>query len=269
MGIANLPMYDLPELQAITDQWWSGLARAFRAEGISDVPDALWRKGDHRVPWMDPDLILSQTCGYPLMNGLRGKVSLVATPCYGAAECEGPDYCSIVVVHEDNPAQDIREFRGKRCVINSWDSQSGCNALRALIAPLAQGKPFFREVKVSGGHRNSATMVANGEADVAALDCVTFALLSRHCPQALAGTRMLTLTPRAPGLPYITRRSEDSDFLSRLRSGLTAACQDPTLTECREALMICGFSILALSDYACIVETETAAFKSGYTELSR
>jgi ABC-type phosphate/phosphonate transport system substrate-binding protein len=268
MGIASLPMYDLPELQATTDQWWSGLARAFRAEGVPNVPDALWRMGDHVLPWTDPDLLLSQTCGYPLMKGLQGKVSLVATPCYGAAECEGPNYCSIVLVHEDNPAQDVKELRERRCVINSRDSQSGCNALRALIAPLAQGERFFREVKLSGGHRNSAAMVASGDADVAAIDCVTYALLSRHSPQALAGTRKLTLTPRAPGLPYITRKSEDSDFLSRLRAGLTAACQDPTLAECRETLMINGFSTLTLSDYKCIVETETAAFKSGYTDLS-
>jgi ABC-type phosphate/phosphonate transport system substrate-binding protein len=133
---------------------------------------------------------------------------------------------------------------------------------------LAEGKRFFREVKISGGHRNSAAMVASGEADVTAIDCITYALLNRHCPQALAGTRKLTVTQRTPGLPYITRRREGRDLLSRLRSGLEAACQDSTLAECREALMIRGFSNLSLLDYECIIDMERAALKRGCTDLS-
>jgi ABC-type phosphate/phosphonate transport system substrate-binding protein len=268
MSIASLPMYDLPELKAITDAWWHGLALAFRAEGIKNVPDTLWRGEDYQSSWTQPDLLLSQTCGYPLINVLQDKVALVATPLYGAPECKGSEYCSIVIVREDDPAQNVSELRGYRCVINSRTSQSGCNTLRALIAPLARGKPFFREVKVSGGHRQSATMVISGEADVAAIDCITYALFSHHCPHVLAGTRKLALTPYAPGLPYITRLDRSKDLSKRLKAGLEAACQDPTLSACRETLLIRQFSTLSMDDYQRIADMEREATKFGYTDLS-
>src|SRR5262245_4500569 len=146
MTVASLPMYDLPEIQAATDAWWRGLARAFRRQGIVEVAEKLWRGGDYRSLWTRPDLLISQTCGYPLMHVLRDTVTLVATPCYSVPGCDGASYCSVVIVRRDSAARDIRALRGARCAINGYDSQSGHNAFRALIAPVSMGKRFFRDV---------------------------------------------------------------------------------------------------------------------------
>ncbi len=62
------------------------------------VPAALERGRDRDEQWRSPDLLLSQTCGYPLTHALAGRVDLVATPCYGVRGCEGADYRSLVVV---------------------------------------------------------------------------------------------------------------------------------------------------------------------------
>ena len=193
MTVASLPMYDLPEIEAATNKWWGGLARAFRREGIADVPDNLWRGASYRAVWTQKDLLLSQTCGYPLTHELRGKVRLVATPCYSAPGCNGPEYCSVVVVPGDSTAGGVSELAGTRCAINSRDSQSGYNALRALIAPVSPGKRFFREVTISGSHLHSLRMVSEGKADVSAIDCVTYALLSRYRPHAIDRVRSLCL----------------------------------------------------------------------------
>lgn len=268
MNVASLPMYDLPEVEAATNTWWNGLARAFRREGIADVPGELWRGANYRELWTRHDLLLSQTCGYPLMNELRGKVTLIATPCYSAPGCTGANYCSVVVVRNDSAAGDIRELRGTTCAINSHDSQSGHNALRALIAPLSSGKRFFRDVIVSGSHLNSLKMVSEGEADVLAMDCVTYALLSRHRSHAIERTRPLCLTPSAPALPYITRRPAEGDLLERLRNGLEAACNDPELSDGREILMLKGFHALPISKYERIAEMEREAINCGYQEVA-
>jgi ABC-type phosphate/phosphonate transport system substrate-binding protein len=264
MSVASFPMYDLPEIEAATDTWWKGLAKAFRREGVTGVPDRLWRGADYREAWTRHDLLLSQTCGYPFTHRLRGKVILVATPCYSAPGCSGPNYCSVVVVRHDSIARDGTDLKGTRCVVNDRDSQSGHNALRALIAPLASGKQFFSEVKISGSHLNSLRMVSEGEADVAAIDCVTHELLARFRPEAIAGTRSLCLTPKAPALPYITRREAGDDLVARLRSGLQAACQDPQLVESRKILMLQGFCVLPVSDYERVVEMEAEAASCGY-----
>ncbi|MGH6932614.1 MAG: phosphate/phosphite/phosphonate ABC transporter substrate-binding protein, partial [Dongiaceae bacterium] len=223
MTVASLPMYDLPELRDATDRWWAGLARAFGDAGIPDVPTALDRSADYTGVWRRPDLLFSQTCGYPLMYGLRGQVALVATPCYSAPRCAGADYLSVVVVQSGNRASEIRQLRGARCAINGRESHSGYSALRALVAPHAEGGRFFGDVVASGGHGKSIELVASGQADVAAVDCVTFALLSRHRPAAVANVRVLCQTPSAPNLPFITRRSADDDLPKRLRAGLEQA----------------------------------------------
>jgi ABC-type phosphate/phosphonate transport system substrate-binding protein len=268
MMVASLPMYDLPEIEQATDTWWRGLAKAFRREGIADVPDNLWRCASFREVWTRDDLLLSQTCGFPLMHELRGKVTLVATPCYSAPGCSGPNYCSVVVVRRDSIARDGADLRGTRCVVNNLDSQSGYNALRALIAPLASGKQFFSDVTISGSHLNSIRMVSEGEADVAAIDCVTYELLARFRPRAVAGIRSLCLTSKAPALPYITRHEAAADLVARLRNGLQVACLDPELAESREILMIQGFSALQVSDYESVVEMKAQASSYGYQEVA-
>jgi ABC-type phosphate/phosphonate transport system substrate-binding protein len=268
MALASLPMYDLPELHAATAAWWQGLARAFRREGLAEVPDALDRRPDFQQVLLSPDLLFSQTCGYPLMHALAGKVTLLATPCYAVEACEAADYCSLVVVAADNPAAGITELRGARCAVNGTDSQSGYNALRALVAPLAAGGRFFGRVAVSGSHRASIGLVGSGQADVAAIDCVTHALLSRDRPATLAGTRVLCRTATAPNLPYVTRAGADDDLLARLRGGLQRAMADPALTTVRDSLMLTGIAVLPLSAYDRITAMETAATAAGYPELA-
>ena len=268
MALASLPMYDLPELHAATDAWWQGLARAFRREGVADVPDALDRRPDFQPVLLSPDLLFTQTCGYPLTHALAGKVTLLATPCYAVDGCAAGDYRSLVIVAADNPAAGIADLRGARCAINGTESQSGYNALRALVAPLAEGGRFFGTVAVSGSHRASIGLVAMGQADVAAIDCVTHGLLSRHRPAVLAGTRVLCRTAAAPNLPYVTRLGADADLLARLRGGLQRAMADPALTIVRDSLLLTGIAVLPLSAYDRITAIETAAVAVGYPELA-
>lgn len=268
MSVASLPMYDLPELRGVTDSWWRGLAAAFRKEGIADVPAGLDRRTPHSESWLVPDLLFSQTCGYPLTHALRGRVELLATPCYSADGCNGAEYCSVVVVSSDDPVADVASLRGRRCAINSRDSQSGANVLKALIAGLGGGGRFFGSVAVTGGHAASLAKVAAREADVAAIDCVTHALLARYRPAALVGTRVLCRTAPAPCLPYITRSGADADLLLRLRSGLARAFADPQLADLRETLLLAEVAVLPLTAYDRITEMESAAANAGYAEVA-
>ncbi len=86
--LASLPMYDLPEVTAATDAWWSGVASALQRAGVDAVPEALTRDPDVDV-WNSRELLLSQTCGYTLTHALAGVIELVATPVYSAGGCSG------------------------------------------------------------------------------------------------------------------------------------------------------------------------------------
>ncbi len=264
---ASLEMYALPGLEDETEAWWRGLAGHFEAAGLQDVPAALGHGEETVSHWLSPDLLFSQTCGYPLTHHLAGKVRVVATPCYGAPGCAGPLYGSRVIVAAGSPARRMADLKGARAVISSPTSQSGFNCLRALAAPLAENGRFFRQVLTSGGHLNSIAMVAQDKADVAAIDCVTHALLATHAPERLAGTRVLCDTEKVPGLPYITALGLGADGLERLRGGLRAALDDAKLRPVRQALKLTGMEVLDEDAYQPILEMEKRARSLGYGEM--
>lgn len=267
MMIASLPMYDLPELKTATDAWWSGVATALRRTGIDAVPDQLTRVDNVDTVWRDPNLLLSQTCGYPLTHDLADVLQPVATPVYDAPGCDGPNYCSAIVVSAEQSADDISALRGSVCAVNRRDSQSGYNCLRALVSPLAASKSFFARVIETGSHARSLELVSRGEADVCAIDCVTHALLAHHRPQALVNSRILGYTSPTPGLPYVTQAAADLDIVYRLREGVMAAFADPSLTDAREALLLVGAEVLDVASYAGILVMEVAAQAQGYKEI--
>ncbi|MEO3430568.1 PhnD/SsuA/transferrin family substrate-binding protein [Pelagibius sp. CAU 1746] len=265
---ASLPMYELPGLEAATDAWWASLAAALRAVGLEEVPQRLTRSADPAELWTAPELLFSQTCGYPLTHALAGKVTLVATPVYDVPGCAGGHYRSEILVRAGDAAPDLAALRGRRAAANARDSQSGYSALRHAVAPLAEGGRFFSEVKVSGSHLASMTLVAAGEADVCAIDCVTYHLLKSTDPGLTARLRVLAPSAQAPALPFIARCGLGAAELQRLRDGLAAAVADPALAEVRAALLIKDVVIKPLSDYDRILELEAAAVAAGYPELA-
>ena len=75
------------------------------------------------------------------------------------------------------------------------------NLFRATIAPVAGGGAFFRAIMVTGSHEASVAAVAEGLADLAAIDCVSFALLERGRPELIERVAVVAESPRSPSLP--------------------------------------------------------------------
>ena len=267
MAIASMPMYEMPEVRKALDSLWAGLARNFRREGIADVPDSIVHDRPLAELWADPELCFSQCCGYDLVNRYAGKLQPIVTPHYGAPECEGRDYASVVIVAEACEATDVLEMRGAVCVINGPESHSGMSALRALIAPVSHAGRFFSRVEVSGTHAGSLAMIRSGDADVAAVDCVTYALLRRNRPDSLIGTRKLGRTYRAPGIPYVTRSDRDEDTIARTRTAIFKSFADPNLAGARDTLLLKDIEQTTASDYQPIMAYQDLAARYGYPEL--
>jgi ABC-type phosphate/phosphonate transport system substrate-binding protein len=267
-GFSSLPMYDFPEVRAATDAWWTGVGRHLRDAGITDVPEFLLRRDDLLEQWSDPHLLLSQTCGYILTHQLRGMAQVVATPHYGVPGCAGPTYSSVILARAGHPGRTPADFRHAVAVFSRTYSHAGYNALRGLIAPLADGKAFFSGVIGSGSHVDSIAALTRGAADIATVDCILHAFVARFRPAALDGTRFLGFTPAAPAAPYIVPRGGAPDRLRRVRAALGAAATDPSLADARRDLCLDGFSFDDAPDYAAIVAVENAALRLGYPELA-
>lgn len=264
---ASFPMYDFQEVRGAHDVVWNGVARKLQTAGVEGVPAALDRSRSVHELWTDPGLLLSQCCGADLVGRYAGTLALVATPLYSAPGCDGCLYSSVVLVAEDSPATEISDLRNAVCVVNSRESHSGVNALRALVAPLSRGDRFFSRVVTSGSHPASVASVARGEADVAAIDCVTYALLERYRPPLLEGTRRLCSSTHAPGIPFVTRAGSDANRIGQLQNALLEAFEEPDVRAAGAAVFIDGVELLPLSAYDRIIEFQRLAAAQGYPEL--
>ena len=220
---------------------WHALVPVLHAEGLDPVPATLAWPTRLDAHWRARSLLLSQTCGYPLVTTLRDEVQVVGAFRYSAPGCSGIDYASALVVRRAEAGRPIDTWRGRVAAINDPASHSGCNALRARVAPLARDGRFFAALRVCGSHRRSIEAVREGRADIAAIDCVTLAGLRRLRHDALDGLDVLGMTPPAPGLPLVTAAATSPDDLARLRRGLARACADTAWAPHRQALFIDGF----------------------------
>lgn len=217
--IASLPMYDTETTHTTNDQLWAGIRGAY-----GRGPDELSRGGDLMQQWCDPALVLSQTCGLPYRAALHDKVTLVGTPDYGVRGCPPGYYKSYLIVRADDPRKRLAAFEDAVLARNSAHSQSGWAAIENHLVETRAGYSFAQHTIDTGSHAGSVSAVARGEADIAAIDAVTWTLLKRHHDEARA-CRVLGFTRPTPGLPFITARATDAaplfDAIAQAIAGLT------------------------------------------------
>ena len=263
---AMISMYDMPERRPAIEAWWAGLTRHWQAAGLRDIPQSTHTTdGDLYELWQAPDLFIAQTCGFPLTHRLKDRVTLVGTPVYALDGCAGGSYYSVIVARTDSDVRSLDDVAGKVAAFNGTDSQSGWNALRHSL--IGKGAPV-RFVE-TGGHRKSVAAVREGRADVAAIDCVTYAGLEQFAPQEIAPLRIIARSASAPALPFVTRRDIAPADLERLRTGLRAAMADPALAETRAAMQIAGMEIIPLQAYDRLLEMEREADRAGSLVVDR
>lgn len=247
-------MYDFPEVRAATEAWAAAIATAAgRAVSLS-------RPEDYVAAWKRPDLVFSQTCGYPFTHAFRGELALVGTPHFTVPGCTGPRYCSFVFAREK---RELADYKGLTAAVNTPDSMSGMLALKSFFVDHARHGAFFGRAVLSGGHLKSLAMLQQGEADLCAIDAVCVEYARRHQPHLLAGLHVVGHTPSVPGLPYVTR---DTD-VARWQKAVAACCAEPSLAELRKALMIGGFSLTAVADYDAILDLERSIDARGGVRL--
>jgi len=265
--IASLPWYDLKEVRGATNALWRELAQQLRMAGVPSVPDRLNRSIAYERQWTSADFLFGQACGYDVRMAYADHLQVVATPCYKVAGCEGSNYSSFVVVRDDAPFQCIKDLRGTRCVINTPTSHSGMNVLRALVAPLHCEGRFFSEVQMSGSHERSLRMIQRGEVDVAAIDCVTYALLAEYRRHEIDRTRVLHRTQLVASPPYVTATSTPADVLALMREAVLRTFALPSLIQAKSKLLISGVKVLEDDAYIPIESLAAMAHHHNYREI--
>jgi ABC-type phosphate/phosphonate transport system substrate-binding protein len=263
---ASMPWYDLPEMRDATDAFWGTVRAKLVERGVEDIPKQLDRDVPYGVDW-NSKCLFTQTCGYPIFTTSRTQFHVLGIPCYTAPGCDGFLHRSFIVVRASSDIRDIESLRGGTFAINEPDSNSGMNLPRRLFAPHHRDSRFFENRILSGSHIASIELVAAGEADASAIDCVTFALLQRYRPSATSEIRILAETPVSPAPPFATSARVDGDLLRILREALASAVHDPHNREICERLLLGSVEIADESAYAIVLEYEREAERLGYPAL--
>jgi ABC-type phosphate/phosphonate transport system substrate-binding protein len=262
--IAALPMYNVSP--ALAADWRMLLGHVLRALPGNEIDVRVTEPGDDlHAFWRRTDVAISQTCGYPLMHGVREHVQLIATPHFDAPGCDAANYRSVLVTGRHVSAPTLEACRGMRAAYNQDDSNSGMNVLRHAAAPFAHDGKFFGSVFRTGSHIGSLRALAEGQADVAAIDCVTMAFVRDHLPNLAQSVREIGFTAASPGLPFIASRAAPNTLVEKIRTALNDAITSDT--PLAQRLRLKGFSTLSFADYVLIEQLEDEARIAGYPRL--
>nr|WP_315426472.1 PhnD/SsuA/transferrin family substrate-binding protein [uncultured Albidiferax sp.] len=265
--IASLPMY--VSNPAGSAALWQYLAGYLRQAGVPAVPTELDipTNDDLTSHWLRPDLLFSQCCGYQIVDALEQQVQLVGAFHYTVPGCEGIHYSSHLVCREDDAGRTLSDFRNRVVAYNSADSQSGYHSLRSMAAPLAVDGRFFARAMASGAHIASLALVRSGAADIAAIDCISYAQFQRYQPEVLQGTRIVGRTASVPGTALVTALNTPPALLALLRQGLQQAMADPALAGTRASLLLGGFEAVPASAYQVLRDLDRQATALGLAQL--
>ena len=267
--VAALPMYNVTP--ALAGDWRTLLELVRRRlrpwlDARGDALELVEPDTSLAEFWLRDDVLLTQTCGYPLVHALDGRVQLVTTPVFAVDGCAGGDYRSVLVARKAAGVTSLDACRGLRAACNNDDSNSGMNLLRNAVAPLADGHPFFASVTETGGHLASLQALLDDRADVGAIDCVTFAFVLDLLPQLGRGVVEIGITASSPGLPLIASQQVPPDGIDALNIALAdAIAENPTLAN---RLKLDGFVRRSANDYTTILGLEADAVKRGYPRLA-
>ncbi|MDC0949033.1 PhnD/SsuA/transferrin family substrate-binding protein [Gammaproteobacteria bacterium] len=258
MSIASLPMYDLPGVADATDAWWRALQWTMRQRGHYELPNERNIPGDLSAHWLSPQLAFSQSCGWPLTHQLTQRISVIATPCYRFVGCQGGHYSSALITRRGE-CRHLADFGGRRVAVNGCDSQSGYNALFHSLAGVNLA-PTAVSMTISGSHANSLALIRKGDADLCAIDCVTWGLM-QETRDAIGGLQCIAYSRNVPGLPYICAASHSAS-IADWRATLIDAVQDRRCRAARRTLGIVGIELVSIERYRDAVESMASAWQS-------
>lgn len=239
----SLPMYPFPGGTEATEALGTAIVRALHHCGVPahwTTPQGPTHEALEAL-WLGADLGLSQTCGLPLVETLGTNVQPVGTFLWSGVHSVAGRYRSVIVARQEGWPRSIRP------AINGYHSLSGWASLGVYLA--RNGLPVIAPV-VTGSHRESLRAVAQGLADIAAIDTVTWALVRRTAPNDLQQCRVMGDGPELPGLPLIGRTQGIP--LEILKSAVFEALDGLEGRQAARALGIDGFVIQGIEEFSTV-----------------
>jgi len=250
MSVANARMYAVNAASATA---WRALLQwvAQRADVAADVIDypppqplsSLWSRGDLACAFM---------CGHPFSRAMPQPVPLAAPVPISDLYRNEPVYWTCIVARDDSGLRTLPDTFGRRMAYTTPDSQSGYQALRALVAGVAD--PFSAMVGPLVTPRRVVEAVLAGAADAGPVDSYALDLMRLHEPALVAPLRVIATTAPTPIPLLVASRALPAAEVDRLRQALADVEHAHALADTRAALLLRRFAIVDAQAYAVLRE---------------
>ncbi|MCE2517100.1 MAG: PhnD/SsuA/transferrin family substrate-binding protein [Alphaproteobacteria bacterium] len=216
------------------------------------------RLTDHALAGVDHaalgagDLALGQICGIDYVRAPAGHYHYLAT--FSVADTSFPagHYNSLLVATKGAGFDLMRDYDAATTpvAINQAGSFSGALALKANL--MDAGLDLPEAVKFSGGHLASMEMVAEGQAALAAIDRLSFAMARAQSPDMVAGVDVVGETAMVPGLPFICSPKLPAEARAQVTANLLSLPEAAFWPELAAALALRGVDAINPAAYDAI-----------------
>jgi len=199
--------------------------------------------------WARPDKAAVFMCGLPFTRA-QPRPHLLAAPVPSPPEFRGqPLYWSEFVVRSNSPHRSLSDTFVQRIAFTSPESQSGFAAPLRHLRSAGGPRPLFLEVIAPQMTPQGAlAAVAEGRADVAAIDSYSLHLLRRYAPELVGRIRVVDRTEPRPIPPLVA-----SSALEPLAQALVEAQHDAALQPLLADLRLHRFVRAEPAAYECLL----------------
>jgi ABC-type phosphate/phosphonate transport system substrate-binding protein len=240
MTIAALAMYPFHPLRPSFERLWDEV----RSRLSFPAPALDWETEPDDACKRD-DLVLGQTCGWPLVTDLATLVQVVGTFDVAVEEAVDGTYRSVLVSSLGSDLPGILHRPDLRVAVNAPQSLSGWISLQAVA--LAHDVALD-DVEWTGAHARSVEALRAGRCHLAAIDAVSWSFLDQR------DLHVVGQCPRIPCLPLVTSRSSSRTVVGDLRDALTSVVSDPSMATTCATLKIRRFLPREMADYQGVLQ---------------
>lgn len=264
---AHLSWYNFSILKTANDEFWNALRIACLEINPNLMLEPDRKSGlDTKDYWEKPDCFFTQACGYDLIFRENLPLVPIAAPVLKIPGCEEHLHRSFLLVHEKNPAKEIKDLKGMRAAINCKLSNTGMNLLRHTLAPVAcQYENFLQSLEVSGSHRESISMLKKNRVDLVSVDCLTFHYLKAFEPEEVSGLRVFSQSSPCPIPPFCTSVSTSVENRNTLIQALNTTMHSHQNSRFLKVLGFQGIKRVSKEDYLVLKEYKNEADRLGYS----
>ena len=222
LPVASLPWYFFRPIEHHYKVFWARLRdilieeEDFRSER---VPEALSDASDFRRHWANPDLLLCQCCGYHIATKAR-DLKVVAAPAFDVDDVSPGKYRSVIVKKKGASGDEFLDFREGVVAFNEDQSYSGYTALLSTIPEEHLHKGFFSKKLRTESHLESLKRIISGDADIAAIDEITYEIILDHFEEFKGQFDIIKKTDEAMAPPYVTSSRRSDDEIKSIRDAL-------------------------------------------------